>query len=218
MSASVKPERPPPASSPDLARTAVQAVGQALGGTGTVDPWGLDPVLFDLWAGAARVGCVLEVDGGQHLPAGPFLIVVNRRWGDAVGAALAAAVQDVSGRRLRWAGLADVAPIATIARRLGGVLAEAAEVATLLRSGAAVASVARRGRPRGRVGLVDAGLVRAAVHLDAPVVPVAMYGRLARRWIVHIGRPLDPPRHRNPLAVTEHAERVRGEVQDLLDD
>lgn len=219
MSAALAPDELPPASTGRLVLGAARVMGQALRGRVEVDPWGLDPEWFDLWAGAARVLLSLRVEGAEHVPDGPVLVVANRRIGTAEPAALAAAVQDLTGRRLRWAALADVGPLATAGRRLGGVLEQPAELAAVLRAGESVAVVAqRRLRPIGRVGAVSPVPISAAMAQDVPVLPVAVRGRpTGRRWVVRFGRPLATPGHRNPLAVVEHAGRVRSAIQDLLD-
>lgn len=218
MSAALAPDELPPASTARLVRGAARAVEQAVRGSVEIDPWGLDPQWYDLWAGAARVMCAIRIEGAEHVPDGPSLVVTNARIGVGAPAVVAAAVQDITGSRLRWAGLPDVS-LATTGRRLGAVLGVQSELSAVLRSGQPVGLMARRQlRPIGRVGPVDPDPVGSAVMLDAPVVPVAVSARIGgRRWSVRFGAPLDPPPHRNPLAVVEHAEAVRTAIQELLD-
>ena len=223
MTASTKPlrlvedlvEDPPP----EPARRSL--LHRRLTGTYDVDPWGLDTDLVQALSPVWSLRYHLEVDHPERLPAtGPALLVANRRLGASEPFVLARGVRSATGRHVRCVGVPDVAPVGSVLRRLGGVLARADEVAGLLRAGEVVGVLLDRDvRHRAHAGLVPTELFAPAFDLGVPVVPVALVGReVGRYWRVRLGTPVRHPAGRGPLAMAELAERARTGVQDLLDE
>jgi hypothetical protein len=66
---------------------------------------------------------------------------------------------------------------------------------------------------------VPSELFAPAFEAGVPVVPAALVGReLGRRWRLRLGRPVEHPAGRGPLAMAELADRARAGVQELLDE
>lgn len=189
-------------------------------GTFTIDPWGLDRELVSLVAPVASLRWDLRVEGGERLRAdGPALLVFNRRFGVTEPLVLAAALHRSTGRTVRVVGCPDVAPLATVLRRFGAVIAEVDEVAGLLRAGEVVALAAERDLlRRSRAGAAPLHLMEPALAAGVPVLPVAVRGReLGRRWRVTVGEPLRRPKGKAALAEADLADQARQGLQDLLD-
>jgi hypothetical protein len=189
-------------------------------GTHTIDPWGLDRELVSLVEPLASLRWDIRVDGADLLGArGPALLVFNRRFGVTEPLVLAAGIHRATGRDVRLVGCPDVAPLATMLRRFGAVVAVPDEVAGLLRAGEVVAVAADRAPlRRSRAGAAPLALLEPALGLDVPVLPVAVRGReLGRRWQVSVGEPLPTPGGPAPLAEADLADHARRGLQDLLD-
>ena len=199
----------------------VGAVRRRFGGTYAVDPWGLDRDVLAAtrWMARRRWSTTVE---GEPLPrSGPVLLVANDRVASLAPLAAALALGEEAGRPIRFTGVADVEPLATALHRLGGMLAEPAEVAGALRAGEVVVvwcrDAVRLGPPR--VGRVAPELLLPAVELGVPVVPVAIEGRrIGRHLRVEVGPPLSARARPSPLAAAELADAARAAVQALLDD
>src|SRR4029077_13332892 len=116
--------------------------------------------------------------GGEHVPArGPAIVVANRRLGIGEPIAIGRAVRQEAGRRRRWVGLPDIAPVGTPLRRLGVVVNRPGDVASLLRAGHLVGlPLSMSVRDRMRAGYVRPDDLAPALLVGAPVVPVAVVG------------------------------------------
>ena len=187
-----------------------------------LDEWGADAQLMDTVDGLARLVLRVTVDGADHLPeVGPAVLVANRRFGLAEPLAVGLGVRRETGRRVRFVGMPDVAPVGTVLRRLGTAVDRPEELAGLLRAGQLVgiplAWHPRFGPPR--AGNLLPETVGPAVALDAPVLPVAVVGgELSGHWRIFIGEPVRRPVSRGPLALAELADGARAGVQALLDE
>jgi hypothetical protein len=207
-----------------IARTTplVEVVQRRLAGAYVVDPWGLDREVHDLVAGAARLRWTVAVSSAAHLPPdGPVLVVANQRLASFSHVAAMLQLGHERGRAMRFVGVPDVEPAATLLRRVGGVLERPDEVAGLLRAGEVVVvwcSVLLRGGAR--VGHVRPELVEPAVEAACPVLPVAIHGnRFGRNLRVDVGPALSRRRRRvGPLAAVDLADDARESVQGLLDE
>jgi 1-acyl-sn-glycerol-3-phosphate acyltransferase len=199
----------------------IATLGQWLRGDVEIDPWGCDAGAQDLADVFVRQAMRVTVTGGEHLPpAGAALLVANRRLGVLEPMALGRAVRQETGRRMRFTGLPDVAPVGTPLRRLGAAVGRPSEVASLLRAGHLVGlPLAMQVRSRMRAGNLRPEDVGPALDTGVPIVPVAVVGgELTGRWNVHVGAPVPPPRSRGPLAIAEAADATHHAVQALLDD
>ena len=200
----------------------VDVVQRRLAGAYVVDPWGLDREVHALAAGAARLRWTVTVSRGAHLPAdGPALVVANQRLASLSHVAGVLQLGHERGRAVRFVGVPDIEPAATVLRRLGGVLERPDEVAGLLRAGEVVVvwcSVLLRGGAR--VGHVRPELLEPAVEVACPVLPVAIHGsRFGRSLRVDVGPALSRRRRRaGPLAAVDLADDAREAVQVLLDE
>ena len=218
------------------AGAAGSAVGGAVGGavdllrrraTGRyeIDEWGADPELIDLLSPVFGALARVTVAGEWRLPqTGPALLVVSRRFGLAEPFVVQQGLRRTTGRRARFVGIPDVAPVGLVLRRLGGAVGRAGEVSALLHTGhiVLVPLSAERRRPL-RAGTIDPELIHPALNVGAPILPVAaLGGELTGRWEVVVGDPIAPPRVRtgrhSPLALAELADAARTGVQELLDE
>jgi len=186
----------------------------------SVDDFGRDPHLIGALAPFARLRWNVTVGGEQHLPVhtGALLVCNSRRFSlSAVYAALA--LSEATGRPVRFVGRPDSAPIGSLMRRLGGLLAQPSDVLGALRHHELVlVSAAGTNHPR-HAGAVPHHLVGPAVVAGVPVFPVAtMSSTVGRDARVEVGAQVRPRRkRRGPLAEAELAEQVQHHVQRLLD-
>lgn len=197
------------------------AVRRRLAGSYDVDPWGLDGGAYDVAARLARLRWSTAVEGLDLPASGPVLLVANARIVSLAPLAAVLALGERAGRAVRFSGIADVEPLATASRRVGGVIGRPAEVAGLLRAGALALvwcrSVVRSNPPR--VGPVNPELLLPAVEQRVAVFPVAISGgRIGRHLRVEVGSALPVRRHPSPLAAAELADAARAAVQALLDE
>ena len=199
---------------------AITAPVKALWPVHSVDDFGRDPHLIGVAGPLARIRWDVSVGGLEHLPVrtGALLVCNTRRWSlTAVYAALA--LSDAIGRPVRFVGRPDSAPIGPLMRRLGGLLAQPADVLGALRHHELVLlPAAATAHPR-HAGAVAHDLVGPAVVAGVPVFPVAtMSSSLSRTARAEVG-PQVRPRHkrRGPLAEVELAEQVQHHLQRMLD-
>lgn len=166
-------------------------------GTFTIDEWGLDPDLVHLTSALFTLRWKVSVTGAEHLPAeGPAVVVFNQRVGLSEPVVVPRAIRLATGRHVRVAGVIDVAPIGTVLRRLGGVLAEPDEVLGLLRAGQVVGLGLSHQPLSGRPGDLDLDLLAPAADAGVPILPCAVGGlEVGRRWRLTLGPPVSPPGH-----------------------
>lgn len=196
-------------------------LARRLKGDFEVDEWGADPDLVDMVAPLAAPFLRVTVEGAGHIPpTGPAVLVANRRFGAVEPFVLLKGVRTATGRRARFLGIPDVAPVGPVLRRFGGAIGRPDELAGLLRAGHLV------GVPLGpalrkplRAGALAPEPLAPALDLDAPIIPVAIVGgEITGRWDVLIGEPVPRPTARGPLALAELADEARSGVQALLDE
>jgi hypothetical protein len=189
-----------------------------------IDPFGADPQLQDLIAPFVTAGVRVEVTNPENLPTeGPAVLVSNRGLGFAEPAALAVALRQESGRRLRIIGAPDAPIVGDLLRKLGAVMGYAGDLAALLRAEHVAALPLGPTWLRTGAGTPPIQLLVAA--LGYPVIPVAVrpggpLGLPIRPWRVTVGEPLPVRAHRgsgDPLAAAELAEAARDGVQRLID-
>jgi hypothetical protein len=194
-----------------------------LGGRYPIDPFGADPMVMDLLGPAVRAVVRVRVLHGDRLPrTGGALLVANRGLGLLEPAALAVAVSQVSGRRLRVVGAPGLAVLGPMARKLGAVPDRPGDVAALLRAGRLAAVPLAPTWLRPGAGEPPRPLLMAI--LGFPVIPVAVLpggplGLPARPWQVVVGTSIEmdiPARPGDALAAAELAERVRDAVGELI--
>ena len=189
-----------------------------------VDPFGADPQMQDLIAPFVTAVVHVRVDHPERLPEeGPAVLVSNRGLGVVEPAALAVALRQEVGRRLRVIGAPDVPFAGDLMRKLGAVMSYQNDLAALLRAEHVAAIPLGPTWLRTGAGTPPMQLLVAA--LGYPVIPVAVrpggpFGLPLRPWKVAVGEPL-PVRARrgsgDPLAAAELAEAAREQVQRLID-
>ena len=152
-----------------------------ISGAYQVDEAGLDPDIAELVAPLLGIGWRIRVEGAERLPDGPAVLVHNRVLGPPETFAVVRGIGLETGRRVRFLGIPDIAPVGPFLRKLGGGLAHPAELGGLLRAGELVAI----GRRRAALPL---SLAAVASDLSAPIVPVSVRpGLLPGQWRVTIG-------------------------------
>jgi hypothetical protein len=201
----------------------VDALRRRLGGRYPVDAFGLDPHLADMFAPVVRTLVHVEVSGAEHVPrAGGAVLVANRGFGVIEPAALAVAVEQTTGRRLRVIGAPNAPFVSGLARRLGAISDSARDLSTCLRAGHLVAVPLAPTWLRTGAGPPPFPLVQAMTR--APALPVAVtpggpFGTMIRPWRVRFGAvvELDQPHEPgDPLVAARLAEAVRDAVGRLL--
>jgi hypothetical protein len=185
-----------------------------------VDEWGRDARLVAALAPIARSRWTVDVQGAALVGDGAALIVISNRRLALAAVSAALALSEVLDRPVRFAGRPDVVPFGPALRRLGGILADPAEVAGALRSGDVVLVSAGATRSAHEAGAVDADLVGAATRTATPVhVAATASSPISRHASVQISSPLQQRRNRRgPLAEVELAEQARRQLQTLLDE
>jgi hypothetical protein len=201
----------------------LRAVKRRWDGRYTVDPFGLDPQLADLATPVVNLFVRVDVTGAEHVPnEGGAVIVANRGFGIMEPAALALAVRQASGRRLRVIGAPATPVFGALFRRLGAISDTARDLATCVRSGHLVAVPLAPTWLRTDAGMPPLPLMQAMTR--APAVPAAVtpggpFGTAIRPWRVRFGpcvtldEPFDPG---DPLGAARLAEAVRDAVSQLL--
>jgi hypothetical protein len=186
----------------------------------SVDDFGRDPHLVAALTPLAKLRWDVSVGGTEHLPTrGGALLVCNSRRFALSGIYAALALGEATGRPVRFVGRPDIAPIGTFMRRIGGLLAEPADIAGALRHHELVIISADSAPHHRQAGTVPHELVAPAVLTKTPVFPVAvMSGLIGRTARVDVGARVRP-RHkrRGPLDEVELAEQVQHHLQRMLD-
>jgi hypothetical protein len=214
----------------DVDEDRVQALGspvdfvrRRIDGRYPIDAFGGDAQLMDLAGQFLALGVRVEVEHAERLPRiGGALLVSNRGLGIAEPAALAIAIRETVGRRLRVIGAPDAPLLGDLLRKIGAVGYRPDDVAALLRAGHLAAAPLAPTWLRSGAGAPPRELLAAI--LGFPVVPVAVLpggpGRLPiRPWRVVVGRVVETVTHAVPgdtLAGAELAERTRAAVNTLL--
>jgi 1-acyl-sn-glycerol-3-phosphate acyltransferase len=202
----------------------VTVVRRRIEGRYPVDAFGGDPQLQDLIAPFFIATVRVQVEHPERLPdSGPAVLVSNRGMGVVEPAALAVALRQEAGRRLRVIGAPDVPILGDLMRKLGAAMSYQGDLAALLRAEHVAAIPLGNTWLRTGAGTPPIQLLVAA--LGYPVIPVAVrpggpLGLPLRPWRVAIGEPLPVRANRgsgDPLAAAELAEAARDNVQRLLD-
>jgi hypothetical protein len=194
-----------------------------VGGRYSVDAFGGDGQLMDLAGRLLEMGVRVDVEHGERLPRiGGALVVANRGLGIIEPVAVAIAVRQVVGRRLRVIGAPDLPVIGDLLRKVGALGYRPDDVASLVRAGHLAAA------PLGPTWLqTGAGAppreLLAAI-LGFPVVPVAVLpggpgGLPIRPWRVVVGPVVETGTDAVPgdtLAAAELAARTRATVNALV--
>jgi hypothetical protein len=203
----------------------VDFVRRRIDGRYPIDAFGGDAQLMDLAGQFLALGVRVEVGHAERLPRiGGALVVANRGLGIVEPAAVAIAVRQAVGRRLRVIGAPDFPILGDVLRKIGAMGYRADDVAALLRAGHLAAAPLAPTWLRSGAGAPPRKLLAAI--LGFPVVPVAVLpggpGRLPIRpwrWRVVVGRVVETVTHAVPgdtLAAAELAERTRAAVNTLL--
>jgi hypothetical protein len=199
----------------------VDVLRRRVTGDYVVDEWGYDRDLVDLWDPLTGLRWHVDVTGAERIPVdGPALLVANRRAGVEEPFVLARGIRRASGRRIRFLGIPDRAPVGPFLRRIGGAVGRPDELGSLLRAGHLCTVPLTRVWRRKRVaGSIPPEALVPALAEGVPILPVALAGsEVTGRWRVAVGEPLAPPTVRGPLALTLLAEAVHDGVQRLLDE
>lgn len=195
-----------------------------LDGRFQIDAFGGDAQLMDLAGRALALGVRVEVEHADRIPRlGGALLVSNRGLGIVEPAALAVAVRQTVGRRLRVIGAPDLPVLGDVLRKIGAVGYRPDDVAVLLRAGHLAAAPLAPTWLRSGAGAPPRELLAAI--LGYPVVPAAVLpggpGRLPiRPWRVVVGPVVETATDAVPgdtLGGAELAERTRTAVNRLLD-
>lgn len=195
-----------------------------LDGRFQIDAFGGDAQLMDLAGRALALGVRVEVEHAERIPRlGGALLVSNRGLGIVEPAALAVAVRQTVGRRLRVIGAPDLPVLGDVLRKIGAVGYRPDDVAVLLRAGHLAAAPLAPTWLRSGAGAPPRELLAAI--LGYPVVPAAVLpggpGRLPiRPWRVVVGPVVETATDAVPgdtLGGAELAERTRTAVNRLLE-
>ena len=189
-----------------------------------IDAFGGDAQLMDLAGRVLAFGVRVVVEHAERLPRiGGALVVANRGLGIIEPAALAIAVRNAVGRRLRVIGAPDAPVLGDVLRKIGALGYRADDVAALLRAGHLAAAPLASTWFRSGAGAPPRELLAAI--LGYPVVPAAVLpggpGPLPiRPWRVVVGPVVETATDAVPgdtLAGAELAERTRAAVNRLLE-
>jgi hypothetical protein len=181
-------------------------VQRRLSGGFAVDPWGLDTDLLAMLGRLdPRLG-LIRTEGAELVPDGPALLLW--RGGPLGWIQLAVALGRATGRPVRCTGVPDLGPVVGVARRLGGVGGDPADLRGLLRAGGLVA--VRVGNGRRSPDWLRSPEVAAAVDVGAPLVPVTVHA--PRPWApvgrVVIASPVPTRSRMAPRPLSEVAART----------
>lgn len=185
------------------------------------DDWGRDPMLVRNMMLLAQLRWDVATGGDQHLPkrTGALVVVNSPTWSSTTVFA-AFAISEAIDRPVRFIGRSSIPVLHSFDRRIGGLLHHPDEVAGALRSNEIVVLGADSSLGSRAVGTVDHTIVGAALTTGTRVFPAATSSSpFSRRARVEIGAYSRPPRNRRgPLSELELADRIRGDICDLLDE
>src|SRR5262249_55125295 len=141
-----------------------------LDGRFQIDAFGGDAQLMDLAGRALALGVRVDVEHAERIPRlGGALVVANRGLGLFEPAALAVAVRQTVGRRLRVIGAPDLPVLGDVLRKIGAVGYRPDDVAVLVRAGHLAAAPLAPTWLRSGAGAPPRELLAAIVGF--PVVP-----------------------------------------------
>ncbi|HMG27861.1 MAG TPA: hypothetical protein VKH36_13725 [Acidimicrobiia bacterium] len=195
-----------------------------LDGRFQIDAFGGDAQLMDLAGRALALGVRVDVEHAERIPRlGGALVVANRGLGLFEPAALAVAVRQTVGRRLRVIGAPDLPVLGDVLRKIGAVGYRPDDVAVLVRAGHLAAAPLAPTWLRSGAGAPPRELLAAIVGF--PVVPAVVLpggpGPLPiRPWRVIVGPVVETATDAVPgdtLAGAELVERTRTAVNRLLE-
>jgi 1-acyl-sn-glycerol-3-phosphate acyltransferase len=225
MSAVAQLPQPVPDDDDAARRTGVvEFVRRRIDGRYPIDPFGGDPQLQDLVAPLFDATVRVRVEGSEHLPrSGPALLVANRGFGVVEPTAVAVALRQQVGRRLRVVGAPDLPVVGDLVRKLGGIMSYPDDLGALLRAEHVAAVPLGPTWLRTGAGMPPTPLLVAA--LGYPVIPVAVrpggpLGLALRPWRVQVGPALPVEAERGAgeiLAGAELAAAARDAVEALLE-
>ncbi len=204
----------------DTVGSTITAPVRAIWPVHSVDDFGRDPHLIGAVTPLAKLRWDVTVGGLEHLPhrKGALLVCNSRRWSlTPIYAALA--LSEACGRPVRFVGRPDIAPFGPLLRRLGGLLAQPADVLGALRHDELVLLPTEPTAHPRHAGAVAHRLLGPAVEAGVGIYPVAtMSSALGRTARAEVGAHVRP-RHsrRGPLAEVELAEQVQHHLQRMLD-
>jgi hypothetical protein len=184
-----------------------------------VDDWGRDPQFTARVTTLSRLRWDVAVGGAERLPAkAGALIVVNARRFALAPVLAALALGDAVDRPVRFVGRPDIAPVGPVMQRIGGLVAQPAEVEGALAAGQLVVIGASHLPSKSVAGAVDRHLVGAALATRVKVFPAATLSTPSRRSArVEVAAAVRPSRiRRGPLAELEMAELVERRLDELL--
>lgn len=209
-----------PVNAATRAGNALAAPLRATWPTHSVDDYGRDPHLINALSPFAKLRWSVTVGGAHHLPAtsGALLVCNSRRYSlSAVFAALA--LSEETERPVRFVGRPDIAPFGPFMRRIGGLLANPADVLSALSHNELVLIAAEGTAHPRHAGKVLHELIGPAVVTGVPVLPVAtMSSTIGRAARVEVGPAVRARRkRRGPLAEVELADAVQHHLQQMLD-
>ena len=186
----------------------------------TVDEWGRDARLVRNVSLLTSARWDVSVGGADHIRRGGGLIVINTRRFALAPIFTALALSDTLDRPVRFVGRPDVVPFGPALRRIGGLLAEPAEIAGALRAGELVVLGARGTSNARQAGPIDAALIAPAIHEHVPVyIGATLSSMVNRQARVEIGQVLRATAaRRGPLAEVELAEQAQHRLQIALDE
>lgn len=172
----------------------------------SLDDYGRDPHLVAALSPLVRLRWNVTVTGAERLPVDTAALLVcnSRRFSlSAVYAALA--LSDATSRTVRFVGRPDIAPLGSLMRRVGALLAHPADVLCALRDGELVLISAAGTADFRHAGEVPDELLEQAVIAEVPVLPVTtMSSLISRTACVAVGDAVP-------------AEQVRQDLQRMLD-
>ena len=189
------------------------------------DPFGLDSQVADTLIPVLNTLVRATVLHPEHVPVdGPAVIVSNRGFGLAEPTALALAVKQATGRRLRVVGAPSTPLIGPASRRIGAIAASDHDVTAALRAGHLVGVPLAATLLRTDAGAAPLALAQAMTHnpiVPAAVKPIGRFGGVIGSWTVRFGPLVTLPEAYDPddpLAAARFADAMRSAVHELLVD
>jgi len=197
-----------------------QVVHSDGGDASTVDEWGRDARFVRAVSPLAAMRWDVSVGGAENIRRGGGLIVINTRRFALAPVFTALFVGEALDRPVRFVGRPDVVPFGPALRRIGGLLAEPAEIAGALRAGELVVLGAAGTSNTRQAGPVDPALIAPAIHERVAVhIAATLSSMLNRQARVEIGPALRiTSARRGPLAEVELAELAQHRLQTALDE